>query len=282
MTGNPLIRLSRWLGWTQNQYLRFGGWLLTLVAFGAAVGLSYSSLYYIATRALGFDPAIAWCFPLTIDAMVGASYITLWQLAAIHGPAGRGVDFWYVLGMGLVAAALTVSGNALHGPIEHGQLPNPLPWWAQMIGSAVPALTLVGAGHSMYIMLAVRRRERANEPAGEESAPAPEPVASESATSPAPLPTPAPAAAAPFSEAPAVSELPERYGERGSATGRTDPEAVAAAIRELESTGRPVTGSTLGELLNVSARTARRYLPREHRRPAAASTRGGERASLAA
>jgi hypothetical protein len=161
---NPLTRFNRWLGWSQSQYLRFGGWLLTLLAFGSAMALSYSSLYFIASSVLGFDGLIAYAFPLTIDALVGASYITLWQLA---GRDGFRCHRYYVIGLGLLAAGLTLGGNALHGPLVHGQIPNPLPWWAEMIGSSVPAVTLIGAGHSMSIMLSARRAEfSATAPAG--------------------------------------------------------------------------------------------------------------------
>lgn len=152
---NPLSRFSRWLGWTQDQYLRFAGWLLTLMAFAAGVALSYSSLHYIAHDVLGFEDPIAYCYPLTIDALVGASYITLWQLAY-----GVGVPRWYikyVLGLGGVAAVLTLGGNALHGPLTAHEIALPLPWWAQAIGSSVPALALIGTGHSMFIMLSSRR-----------------------------------------------------------------------------------------------------------------------------
>lgn len=134
-----------------------------------------------------------------------------------------------------------MSGNALHGPLVHGQIPNPLPWWAELVGSSVPALTLVGAGHAMYLMLAVRRTEGA-------------PVQGEipaktRVVSPAKLPL-----------AKARRNTPNCETRPGRPPVYVPPPAMTEVVATMRSEGKEVTAQTLATELGVSERSARRYL----------------------
>jgi hypothetical protein len=156
-TQNPIRRLGCWLGWSEDQYLTGLGYVPLVAAFVAGVVLSYTSLVDLAA-ALGFGPVERPFFPFAIDALVVGCYIAQARLA---GLAGFGWHRVYVVVLGVIAAALTASGNAIHGLIVWQVVKEPLPWPVLVAGSLVPALAMVGVSHALAICRSASRARAA-------------------------------------------------------------------------------------------------------------------------
>jgi hypothetical protein len=122
--------------------------------------LSYNSLIFLALR-LGYSSSEAPAYPFTLDAMVLACYVSQQRLAGLQG---FGAKRLYLVVVGAVAAALTGSGNGLHGVIVWHLVGEPLPWPLLALGSMVPAAAMVGAGHAIAIMRSAERSRQETEP----------------------------------------------------------------------------------------------------------------------
>jgi hypothetical protein len=158
---NPARRLVRWLGWSEDDTLRVLGWGAILAAFAAGIYLSYNSLIALALK-LGYSNYEAPAYPFAIDAMVAACYVGQLRTAGLVDFARRRA---YLVVVGVVAALLTATGNALHGVLVYGLISDPLPWPLLVAGSIVPAFAMAGSGHAIMIIRSAERARQAIQPA---------------------------------------------------------------------------------------------------------------------
>lgn len=255
-TSNPIRRFTRWLGWSEDQYLTALGYLPLVAAFVAGVVLSYTSLTDLAGW-LGFGHFERPFFPFAIDALVLGCYIAQARLA---GLPGFGPHRLYIIALGLVAGVLTASGNALHGLIAWAVVTTPLPWPILVAGSLVPALAMVGVGHAFSIIRSASKARRvpaAGVVIDQQAVPAPalEARAQERALpGPEPVPTSEPVQAD-RALVPVPKERAKRVsGKRAQTAPKREPRAAQRdRVRAVlaEPGGRELTGAEIATRLEL-------------------------------
>ncbi len=256
--GNPVRAVAAWLGWSRDDYMSALAWAPLIAAFAAGAYLSYSSLVFLAEQ-LGYagPPSIA--YPICIDALLAAAYVGQWRLAGLRGFHSRRL---YLIGLGLTAGAFTMSGNMLHGALVWHLLSTPLPFPLLTLGSAVPAVAMIGSGHAVTITLAADRARR--------QLPAP---ARQQVPVRVDLTAPERSVSAPRRRAPQLRTAPRRDGA----------ERVRALLGEAHATGRMFDVAAVAREIGLHpqrVRAIRRDWQRDHlpapARPALVSA-GGDR-----
>jgi hypothetical protein len=224
---NPVRSVAVWLGWSEDDFYDALGRAATAAAFGAAVYLSYNSLLTLAF-ALGYETWEAPAFPLCLDALAAACYVAQARLAGLPGFATHRT---YLVVLGIVAAALTGCGNALHGVLTWHLLSTPLPWPLLVAGSMIPPAAMAGAAHALSIQRSAGRERKRRQGV----------MPRQGGSPPPPL-----------------AESEPAKGGKGGSLEMADVAAAEAAIR---GRGDRVTNKALAVELGVSERTLYRTKP---------------------
>lgn len=203
---------------TIDTLIRYSTTLAVVGVATIAAVVSYQHAYAV-VAAHGEDPTTARMVPLTVDGLVYASSMVLWQAARCGDRAP-----WWAWGLLVVGISATLAANVAHGA-GHGAVGAVVAAW--------PAVALVGAYE--LLMWLVRTRAAAVEPADSEAPDTARQAGGRAATGPEQ----------------AVARTERSDGQ----AGRADLEATALAVL---SASPNMSGAELGRRLGVSDRTGRR------------------------